>query len=89
MSALLFSFLPPYRVLMVWIYERTGSLLLAMLMHASLNIFWLLAMPVAITGVQQVIWYFAWAAGLWIVVAVVAVADHQRFSRQSFRSQVA
>ena len=88
MSALLFSFLPPYRVLMVWIYERTGSLLLAMLMHASLNIFWLLSMPAVITGVQQVIWYFAWAAVLWIVVAVVAVANHQRFSGRSLRSQV-
>lgn len=88
MSAMLFSFLPPYRVLMVWIYERTGSLLLAMLMHAGLNIFWLLSMPVVITGVQQVIWYFAWAAVLWIVVAVVAVASHQRFSGRSLRSQV-
>lgn len=88
MSAMLFSFLPPYRVLMVWIYERTGSLLLAMLMHASLNIFWLLSMPVVITRVQQVIWYFAWAAVLWIVVAVVAVASHQRFSGRSLRSQV-
>lgn len=88
MSAMLFSFLPPYRVLMVWIYERTGSLLLAMLMHASLNIFWFLSMPVVITGVQQVIWYFAWAAVLWIVVAVVAVASHQGFSGRSLRSQV-
>ena len=30
---LLFSWLPPYRVLMVWVYDRTQSLLLTMLMH--------------------------------------------------------
>ena len=30
---LLFSFLPPFRMLMVWVYDHTGSLLLAMLMH--------------------------------------------------------
>jgi membrane protease YdiL (CAAX protease family) len=89
MSAMLFSFLPPYRVLMVWVYERTGSLLLAMLMHASLNIFWLLSMPLAITAVQHVIWYLAWAAVLWIVVAAVAVANHQQFSWRSLRSPVA
>ena len=33
----LFSWLPAYRVLMVWAYDRTGSLLVAMLMHASLT----------------------------------------------------
>ncbi|HEX5418241.1 MAG TPA: CPBP family intramembrane glutamic endopeptidase, partial [Chloroflexota bacterium] len=45
MAALLFSFLPPYRVLMVWVYDRTGSLLVAMLMHASLVTFWLISTP--------------------------------------------
>jgi membrane protease YdiL (CAAX protease family) len=29
--------LPPCRILMVWVYDRTGSLLIAMLMHASLT----------------------------------------------------
>jgi hypothetical protein len=28
---------PAYRVLMVWVYDRTGSLLVAMLMHARLS----------------------------------------------------
>ena len=31
----LFSWLPAYRVLMVWVYDRTGSLLVAMLMHGE------------------------------------------------------
>ncbi len=35
LPAMTLSFLPPFRVLMVWVYDRTGSLLVAMLMHAS------------------------------------------------------
>ncbi len=70
MPVLLFSFLPPFRVLMVWVYDRTGSLLLAILMHASLNVFWFISTPLALTGGQRVTWYLAWAAVLWILVAV-------------------
>ena len=34
-----------YRVLMVWVYERTGSLLVAMLMHVSLATFTFILTP--------------------------------------------
>ena len=34
-----------YRVLMVWVYERTGSLLVAMLMHVSLATFMFILTP--------------------------------------------
>jgi uncharacterized protein len=33
----LFAWLPPYRVLMVWVYDRTESLLLAYLMHVPIS----------------------------------------------------
>jgi membrane protease YdiL (CAAX protease family) len=65
-----------YRVLMVWIYDRTGSLLVAVLMHASLivcNIFVLA--PVATAGAPFLIWLLASSAALWLVVAAVAVAN--------------
>ena len=71
MPVLLFSFLPPYRVLMVWVYDRTQSLLLAMLMHASLVTFWLAATPARIAGLALVAWYLAWAAVLWAAVAAI------------------
>lgn len=74
-AVLLFSFLPPYRVLMVWVYNRTNSLFVAILMHVSLDIFWLLSMPLALTGPQRVTWYLAWAAVLWILVAVSRVTQ--------------
>jgi membrane protease YdiL (CAAX protease family) len=82
MLVILFSFLPPYRVLMVWVYEHTGSLLIAILMHASLVAFWLISMPNGIAGAPLMTWYLVWAALLWVVVAAVAVANHGLFSRQ-------
>ena len=34
-----FSILLPYRVLMVWVYDHTQSVLMAVLMHLSINIY--------------------------------------------------
>jgi membrane protease YdiL (CAAX protease family) len=82
MPAILFSFLPPYRVLMVWVYDRTESLLVAMLMHASLVAFWIISTPVGMVGVPLVTWYLVWAAALWAVVGAVAMANHGHISRQ-------
>jgi membrane protease YdiL (CAAX protease family) len=86
MAVLLFSFLPPYRVLMVWLYDRTASLLLAMLMHASLNFFWLASAPPGLTAVPLATWYAAWAAMLWGLVAAVAVANGGKLTRQPLAS---
>jgi uncharacterized protein len=69
--------LPAYRVLMVWVYDRTGSLLVAMLMHASLSGSMLILQPGA-TGVLFLTWNLALAATLWVIVAVVAVARSGR-----------
>jgi len=82
MPAILFSFLPPYRVLMVWVYERTGSLLVAMLMHASLVAFWIISTPVGIAGMPLMTWYLVWAAVLWVVVGAVSLAQGGHLSRQ-------
>jgi membrane protease YdiL (CAAX protease family) len=75
MPAILFSFLPPYRMLMVWVYDRTESLLVAILMHASLVAFWIISTPVGMVGVPLVTWYLVWAAALWAVVGAVALAQ--------------
>jgi hypothetical protein len=52
-----------------------GILLVAMLMHASLDFFWLISTPAGIAGGPLATWYLAWAALLLIVVAAVAVTD--------------
>ena len=82
--------LTAYRVLLVWVYDRTGSLLLAVLMHASLiaSTLFLLA-PAAMAGVVYVTWSLALAAAFWIAVAAVAVADGGQLTRPPLRTQVA
>ena len=78
MAALLFTFLPPYRVLMVWVYAHTESVLIAMLMHASLVTFWLFSMPQGIAGAAQATWYVVWGGVLWGAVAICVLLDRSR-----------
>ena len=74
--------LTAYRVLMVWVYDRTGeSMLLAMLMHASLSAS-MLTLPPLVTGVAYVTYNLALATVLWVVVAAVAVANGGHLTRQ-------
>jgi uncharacterized protein len=76
--------LTAYRVLMVWVYERTGSLLVAMLMHVSLATFTFILTP-PLGGAPYWVIGFAYAAALWVVVAAVAVAQGGHLSRQPLR----
>ena len=75
---MLFSFLPPFRILMIWVYRHTGSLLLAVLMHASLNMFWMLSMPLSLTGKERMVWYLLWAAVLWSIVIIISVVSNRK-----------
>jgi membrane protease YdiL (CAAX protease family) len=78
--ARLFSWLPPYRVLMVWVYDHTESLLVVILMHAGL-VFSTLTLPsMELSGMALLTWLLVWAAVLWAVAAAVAVADGRRFA---------
>jgi membrane protease YdiL (CAAX protease family) len=76
----LFAWLPAFRVLMVWVYDRTSSLLVVMLMHASLVATQLIARPPVTEAATSLVWTLAWAAALWVVVAVVAVATSGQFT---------
>jgi membrane protease YdiL (CAAX protease family) len=69
MLVALFTFLPPYRVLMVRVYERTQSLFVGILMHASLTASMILLGP-AVTGRALVLYDLAFGAALWSVVAL-------------------
>ncbi len=87
--AQLFAWLPAYRVLMVWVYDRSGSLLVAMLMHAVLTSGMIILTPTAISGVPLLTWLVVLAAVLWVVVAAVAVASGGHLSQQPLRRQMA
>jgi uncharacterized protein len=82
--------LPAYRVLMVWAYERTnGSLLLAILMHASYAASTFILNPVAgpgaMSGSSLLTYDLVSAAAMWVVVGVVALANHGHLTRQQLR----
>ena len=67
----LFSWLPPYRVLMVWVYEHTESLFLIILMHVIL-VATLLTLDPTVTGGGLLIFILVRAIVLWGIVGVVA-----------------
>jgi hypothetical protein len=69
--------LPAYRVLMVWVYNNTGSLLVSQLMHASFTGSQFLLTPSAGSIADGVLWYFIFAAIL-CVTAVVVVSIYGR-----------
>jgi membrane protease YdiL (CAAX protease family) len=79
--------LTAYRVLMVWVYERTGSLLVAMLMHVSLATFTFILTP-PLGGAPYWVIGSAYAAALWVVVAAIAVAQGGHLSRQPLPRRV-
>ena len=71
-----------YRVLMVWVYEHTnGSLLVAILMHVSLIASSIILFP-PLAVVANLISGYATAAVLWVIVAVIALANHGHLTRQ-------
>lgn len=74
LAVLLFTFLPVFRVLMVWVYDRTQSLLVAMLMHASQTATTLI-LALSATDVETVIFDLVYTALLWLFVALVALAN--------------
>jgi membrane protease YdiL (CAAX protease family) len=81
--------LTAYRVLMVWVYDRTESLLVATLMHAGLIASTLFILAPPTTGAPFLTYSWVFAAVLWVVVAVVAVASRGQLSRKPLRRRVA
>lgn len=72
--------LPAYRILMVWVFAHSQSLLLAVLMHASFTggqaLFW----PSTTSAAQSLLWYGIFAVALWGVVGIVALTSRGRFT---------
>ena len=75
MAAMLFAWLPPYRVLMVWVYDRTRSLLVVMVMHMPIVVSQFVLTPERLSGEQMFISLLATGAALWVIVGVVALAN--------------
>jgi membrane protease YdiL (CAAX protease family) len=74
---------------MVWVYDRTGSLLVVILVHASLIASTLFILLPKATGVALSTYYLVLTAVLWIVIAAVAVTNGGQLSRKPLPRRVA
>lgn len=74
--------LPAFRILMVWVYDRTESLLIVMLMHASLTASTLIFAPLRISGLSLLIYGIVSAFVMWIIVAVVTLINRRQLSQK-------
>jgi uncharacterized protein len=77
MLVALFSFIPPYRILMAWVYQHTQSLLVAILMHASLTSSMLILGP-AVSGAKLLAYDLTFGALFWIAAAAVVALEARR-----------
>lgn len=80
LGTLLFSLglLPAFRILMVLVWDHTGSLLIAMLMHMSLTASDIILGATATPGMMAIVFNFALVAAMWVVVAVSAVGGREQ-----------
>jgi membrane protease YdiL (CAAX protease family) len=79
LAANVLAWFPPYRVLMVWVYERTESLLLAMLMHGSATGS-LVILASLVPGWALFTFLLAFGAVVWAVIGAVALAQGGRLA---------
>lgn len=81
--------LTAYRVLMVWVYDRTGSLLVATLMHASYAAGTLPILSPSLAGGSFLINASMFGVALWIAVAAVALVDGRHLTSGHARMRAA
>ena len=70
------------RVLMVWVYTNTKSVLLAQLMHVSSTGSLVVFSPARVTAAQEVMWYVLYGTVLWVAVAIVITMFGRPLTRQ-------
>jgi membrane protease YdiL (CAAX protease family) len=80
------GYLTAFRVLMVWFYDHTHSLFVAMLMHVSLTASLLILNPLGISGANLLVFSFTFAAAVWVVVVVITSRGRWHLERRPLRS---
>jgi membrane protease YdiL (CAAX protease family) len=81
-GVLLFGWLPPYRILMVWVYDRTQSLLVVMLMHLVIVVGQFAFAIEAVSPEGLFTSVLAYSAALWLAVGAVALANGGHITRE-------
>jgi membrane protease YdiL (CAAX protease family) len=80
MIVALFSFLPPYRILMARVYESTHSLPVAILMHASLTTSMIIASPSAV-GNRAIVYNLVFGGALWSIILILRIQTSNEHTR--------
>lgn len=70
------------RVIIVWIYVHTKSVLLSQLMHASNTGFLAMLAPIGISPAQETLSYAVYAVILWVVAAIIIARYGKNLVRQ-------
>jgi membrane protease YdiL (CAAX protease family) len=83
-AILLYSWLLPYRVLMVWVYNQTRSLLVLMVMHMPIVVSQFVLRPEHLSGAGLFTQLIIYGGALW---AVVAIALKFRYERRKVKWQ--
>lgn len=68
-----YTVLVSYRIIMVWVHEKTGSMIPVILMHGVLGAFANFILNISVGGLPLFLYYLTLAVALWIVVAVLFV----------------
>ena len=84
--ALLFTWLIPYRILMVWLYDHTQSLLLAILMHVPIVVEKFVLYPPDSSSTFTATSNLIEAGALWMLVGVIFLASRGRLEAQRVSS---
>ena len=74
---------------MAWVYERTGSILVGMLMHVSFTSSLLILNPLGISGTNLATFSFVLAGAIWLVVAAIVFSYTGIPTRPALRRRTA
>jgi membrane protease YdiL (CAAX protease family) len=69
-------FVVALRIIIAWVYENTGSVLLSQLIHGSSSGFLAALVPMEIAGKSWFIFYTIYALVLWIVAVIIILRNN-------------
>lgn len=73
-----YTVLVAYRVILVWLHDRTGSIIPNILMHACMTTFVNFILGISVSGMSLFIYFAFLAAFLWIIVGVIFKAEKRK-----------
>ena len=71
------------RLLIVWVYSNTNSILVAQLMHIISTGSLVVLGPPKVSPFQEVLWYALYAALLWITVLIIFLLKNRKVAKQT------